>query len=50
MGYPTDSCLKEKAKIIRRIIYYHPAVLGRDGPLMRTRAAMHTERQKWQHV
>lgn len=43
MGYSTDSCLKEKEKIIRRIIYYHTAVLGRDGPLMRTGAAMHTK-------
>lgn len=50
MGYSTDSYLKEKAKIIRRIIYYHTAVLGRDGLLMRTRVAMHTERQKRQHV
>ena len=50
MGHATDICLKEKARAIRRIIYYHTAVLGRDGPLMRTRAAMHMERQKRQHV
>lgn len=50
MGYATDSCLKRKAKVIRRIIYYHTAALGRDGPLMRTRAVMHMERQKQKHV